>query len=272
MKDHQFALVAIGLSLFTGVVLHLNDVDAIRIIEFIFIENIFLLVLQIYTYVRGDDPYLGEAARSIRRFGDALPLFKTILQNAVAVFSSKNTVIRAKSLEFLNDVNVSLTNLSSGVVDVDLRPGGAFFRELHAGDHAHRTYHATTRADPTVYWLSTAGNILLQRSRHAIEKGVSIKRIFVHPARTLAELQPAIEANKAVGVEVFFVDSDKIETRLNRDFGICDDGDLGVELFVDAKLTPERVRFYLPGAPTADKEISDLKKTWAALSALATPM
>lgn len=75
-----------------------------------------------------------------------------------------------------------------------------------------------------------------------------------------------------MGVEVFFVDSDKIEDKLNRDFGICDDGDLGVELFVDANLRPERVRFYLSGASTADREISDLKKTWAELSAMATPM
>lgn len=272
MKDLQFAFVAIGLSIFTGVVLHLNHVDALRIIEFIFMENIFLVTLQIYTYVRGDDPYLGEAARGIRRYDDALPLFRTILQNAVSVLSSRNSVIRSKSLEFLNDVNVSLTHLSSGVVDVDLRPGGAFFRELHAGEHAERTYYATTRADPAIYWLSTAGNNLLLKNRHAVERGVSIKRIFVHPARKLAELKPAIEANKAAGVEVFFVDSDKIETKLNRDFGICDDGELGVELFVDANLRPERVRFYLPGAPTADKEIGDLQKTWSELYALAAPV
>lgn len=272
MRDFGFALVAVCVSIFTAVIGHVYHLDVALIIEFIFIENIFLLVLQIFIYVRGEDPYLGEAARSIRRFEEAVPLFKAILQNAVSVLSNRNAVIRSKSLDFLNEVNVGLASLSSGLVDVDLRPGGAFFRELHAGGHAKKSYCATTCAEPSSYWARTTGKNLLLRNRQAVESGVAVKRIFIHPAASLAELRPAMDANKAAGVSVYFVDSDSIETRLVRDFGICDDGELAVELFLDAKRHPERVRFYLSGVPTADKEIRDLRKVWEELFALSRPV
>jgi hypothetical protein len=272
MRDLIFVVVAIGMSVLTAVVAHLNDIGVPSIVQLVLIENVFLLSLQIFFYVRGEDPYLGEAARSVRRFKDAIPLFKAILQNAVNGLSSTNQVIQGKSLEFLSEVNVSLASLGSGIVDVDLRPGGSFFRELHAGGHAKKTYCATTCADPEIYWGSTSGRNLLLRSRHAVDSGVSIKRIFLHSANSLADLRSAIDANKAAGVDVFFVDADAIEPRLVRDFGICDEGELAVELFLDAKRHPERVRFFLSGVPSADKEINDLKKTWDELIALAVPV
>jgi hypothetical protein len=267
VKDRAFVLAALGLTIFTGVVLHLNRVDVVQIVTIVFLENIFLLLLQILTYVRGEDPYLGKAAKEIRHFKGALPRVKSILDNTVAVLSANNKVIEAKALEFLNDVDLSLARLSAGAIEIDLRPGGAFFRELHAGEHAKSTFHATTCADPADYWTGAAAANLILKSRQAVEAGVSVTRIFIHPAAMLPALQPAIEANRDAGVEVLFVDAENVDRRLVRDFAICDDGELGVELLLDAERRPERVIFYFPGPATA--HINKLRQNWDALLSVA---
>jgi hypothetical protein len=79
----------------------------------------------------------------------------------------------------------------------------------------------------------------------------------------LPALQPAIEANRDAGVEVLFVDAENVDRRLVRDFAICDDGELGVELLLDAERRPERVIFYFPGPATA--HINKLRQNWDAL-------
>jgi hypothetical protein len=270
VKDRAFVVVALALSFFTSAILHLNHVDVVQIGTIVFLENIFLLLLHVYTYVRGEDPYLGKAAREIRGFRDALPHVSSILKNTVAVLSTNNDVIKGKGLECLNEVNSSLARLSAGEIEIDLRPGGAFFRELHAGDHARNTFRATTCADPAEYWTGIAANNLLLKNRRAVQAGVAVTRIFIHPAAMLPALRPAIEANRDAGVEVLFVDADTVHASLVRDFALCDDGRLGVELLLDPERRPERVLFYFPGPATA--QISKLQQNWDALLSVARPV
>lgn len=127
MKEQHLILIAVCLSLVSGVALHLNHVEPVAIVEFIFIENILLLTLQTFLCIRGEDPYLGNAAKEIRRFDNALRIVKSVLEHSVGALSKQNETVQKKAIEFLGDLNASMADLGSGLVKVDLRPGGDSF-------------------------------------------------------------------------------------------------------------------------------------------------
>lgn len=271
MTDTVMAAIAIGISLITGLLEYFFHEDVWTIVQTVFLENILIFAIQIFHYIKNSDPYLGEASKEIRRFPEALALSKSLLEGAVRASSNSNALVKRKSLEFLREVNSSMSMLAHGIVDVDLSPGGAFFRELHAGDHSHRSYNATSCVNPASYWLGKPGAILLARNKASIRNGVEIRRYFIHPGDRFDELQKTIEVNKAIGVMAYLIDSSQINDLLVRDFGVCDEGEIRVELFLDAQRSPQRARFYFAAAPQADEKIAELKRVWEELSIFAQP-
>ena len=267
MKEQHLILIAVCLSLVSGVALHLNHVEPVAIVEFIFIENILLLTLQTFLCIRGEDPYLGNAAKEIRRFDNALRIVKSVLEHSVGALSKQNETVQKKVIEFLGDLNASMADLGSGLVKVDLRPGGELFREVHAVEFAKESYWATTCAEPTKYWISPMGTKLLGLTRLATARGVEVTRVFIYPANMRKQLTPAIDRNLEAGVEVFFIDSDNLDKALRRDFALCDKTSIGVELHLDEEDDPKRAEFFIAGAAAADNAIRQLNDVWHQLLA-----
>jgi hypothetical protein len=200
-------------------------------------------------------------------------LIKRILENVVKVAPGRNRFIEAQYIGLLNKINTNLTYLTHGKLNIDLRPWGDFLRELHAIEHAKKTYIGASNADPSFYWLGTTGTMSLARNEAAIRRGVEVTRYFIHPRAKFAdpELRKAIDANIKIGVQVLVIDSTLIESLLERDFGICDDGSIVFELILDERKIPMEVEHHFGGVDMADEAIRKLKNVWRDLSIRAKP-
>jgi hypothetical protein len=123
-------------------------------------------------------------------------------------------------------------------------------------------------AGPT-YWAGDEGRTLLERNKISIGNGVTIRRYFILRDINTEDYNEAIRLNKEVGVKVYIINSNGINKQLIRDFAICDDDSVAVELFLSNENKPERVEFYFCGAHESEDKIRKLRKVWEELTVFA---
>lgn len=271
MRDLHLALLSAVISIATSILGFFIQESAWNIVEILFLENILLLAIQIYLKQRDED---SELSTSLGRLRSDPKLWKVSVQLFREIADSKkhsNIFFSAQVLSFLSDARQAVASLNDGLLKIDLRPGGFFFREAEAPETASSTFWATSYVDPGPYWRGVIGARLLARSKRKVIQKVQTTRIFIEHVTGAAAIQDIIQQNKDAGVAVKLANADVLDARLRRDFAILDNGVLAVELVLGKDREPVEVRYYSPDTEAGRKAIAELISIWHQLDDLSQP-
>lgn len=118
----------------------------------------------------------------------------------------------------------------------------------------------------TKFWKSERGKKFLSLNEDAISRGVSYKRIFIHPSKDLDEILEVMQEHKAKGVDVYVVFTEEIKPNLVKNLTIMDNR-VGV-----------KARFTIDGSSREDEitidpiKVGEMIKDFDYLMRLAMPL
>lgn len=269
MRELYLVLLSATITIATAILGVFFQKQVWNIVQIVLLENILILVIQVFLKQRDEDSNLSSSLSRVR--SDPLlwqstgALFRAVADSR----SHKNSFFSKQLLGFLADSREAVESLNAGILKIDLRPGGFFFREAEAPETAKTTFVATSYVDPGPYWRGPVGARLLARSRKKVEEKVHVTRIFIEEPAAVHGIADIIAQNKAAGVRVKVADSSALDGRLKRDFAILDGGTLAVELVLGDKREPIEVRYYSPDTDSGKKAITELVAVWQRLDELA---
>lgn len=268
MRDLQLALLSLSITIATTILGYFFQENVWNVVEIVFLENILLLCIQIYLRQRDEDSIISEPISLIR---DSKTLWSPAigLLKAIAHADVHNNDFFSKQLhDFLVDAKRTVENINEGILKIDLRPGGLFFREAEAPQNATTSFWATSYVDPGPYWRSSVGTRLLAKSKRKAKENVAVSRIFIEQASNLSSISDIVALNHDAGVNTKVIEAEMLDPRLRRDFAIVDGGKLAVELVLGEKREPIEVRYYSPDSEVGKKAIAELLSVWHQLDDL----
>jgi hypothetical protein len=265
MRDKTIFFVGLFLSAALAGLGYLFAQKPWDIINTILLLNCFILLIQLYYHLKDGDPIFGKAIRELKSHAHAAALIAEALDFFSDVLRRDDKFLSAQLLSFITQARDVGHNLQAGILEIDLRPGGLFFREVDAGDHAENRLRATSFVDVKKYWLGVPGKHLLRANEMRIKSGVKIERIFIEHPEDEGSLATVISSNLKNGIDAKVVKLDEIDKVLVRDFAIIDDGRIAVELFLEERI-PIRAVYYAASAEDGRRKIAELESVWRRLN------
>jgi hypothetical protein len=265
MREKTAFFLAFILTVITSLLGYIFQQRLWEVVDTIFIVNTFVLCVQLYYDLRGGDPVFGKVIQELRTHPDVNPIVLEFLQSVSATLRYKDAFLREKAVSFLREAQSICHGLERGILEVDLRPGGLFFRETDIVELAQTRLRATSNVNVAIYWQSTPGKRILRRNQMKIEGGLKVERIFIEDPVGIPSIQGVVAANKDIGVLTRIVNSDEIDKGLIRDFAIIDDGNMAVELVLKDRL-PIRAVFYVASVDDGKRKIDELEGIWKNLT------
>jgi hypothetical protein len=264
VRERTLFYLGLFLSLVTGICGYTFTQRPWDVIETIIIVNIFILTLQLYFHLRDGDPTFGSAIREIRSHMRVAALVAEFLNFLAAALRLEDPFLNDQIFSFLRNIRSVGQELQNGVLDIDLRPGGVFFRETDIVEHAINRVRATSYVSIPSYWQAAPGNRILRKNRTKIAAGLIVERIFIEHPDDSPVIRDVIDSNESAGATVYVVKSDAIDHGLVRDFAIVDDGNIAVELILEDR-NPARAVFYSATSEEGRAKIAELGQVWSNL-------
>jgi hypothetical protein len=264
MREKTAFFLAFALTIITSLLGYIYQQRLWEVIDTIFIVNTFVLCIQLYYDLRGGDPVYGAVIQHLRSQPDVTNVLLEFLQSVSATLHCNDKFLRQKAILFLQEAQSICHGLERGILEVDLRPGGLFFRETDIAEFARARLRATSNVNVATYWLGVPGKRLLRKNKMKIESGLKVERIFIEASAWIPTIQDVVADNKAIGVTTRIVNSDEIDKGLIRDFAIMDDGSMAVELILEDRL-PIRAVFYVASVGDGKRKIDELEGVWTNL-------
>lgn len=269
MRELKVLLLAAFITAATGLLTLFFEKAVWQIVQIILLENILILLIQVYLKQRDED---SEFSKTMTQIQDD-PVLKKLCADLLAVVAESrahsNQFFTTQLKEFLSDSCRTIASFNAGILTIDLRPGGFFFRETEAIEIATSSLWATSFVEVSPYWRDAIGVRLMSKNKKKIEEHTTVTRIFIEHSLAIDSIRDIIDANVEIGVSTKYVEADNLDSRLKRDFAIIDAGTLGVELFLNEMRQPLEVRYYSSDTEAGRREISRLTNIWRQLSYLA---
>jgi|1186.fasta_scaffold05901_2 hypothetical protein len=261
MSERTAFFLGLALTIITSLIGYAFSQRLWEVIDTIFIVNTFVICIQMYFELRRGDPVFGKVIQELKDRPDVSPTLLELLESVAATLSYKDPFLTQKTVLFLQQAQSMCNGLEKGILEIDLRPGGLFFRETDIAELANARLRATSCVDINTYWNGPPGTRILRKNRMKIEGGLKIDRIFVEDSLELPLLKEVVTRNKTIGVTTRIAQSSDIDKGLVRDFAIIDDGTIAVELMLENKL-PTKAVFYVASVPDGKRKIDELEEVW----------
>ena len=270
MRELNLASIQVIINVLTAALGLFFSSQIWNIVQILLLENILMLVIQIFLKQRDEDSPLSVSFSQIRSdislWHASVQLFRSIATSR----QHNNKFFNSRLINFLTDCRVTIDDLNSGNLKIDLRPGGFFFRETEAIQASSHTFWATSFVDPDAYWRGSAGARLLAGCKNKIKQQVQVKRIFIEEPTLMHSINDILLKNHEAGVVVKVASTSSIDNRLRRDFAIIDRGALAVELKLGDKRDPIEAYYYSPDTDSGRKAIQELIEVWHRLDETST--
>ncbi|MCW2391923.1 hypothetical protein [Sphingobium sp. B11D3A] len=233
------------------------------VITLTFLTTILTLNIQLYFHLKDGDPLFGRPINALRSRGEIGKQTAEML-TCLADGLDKNDPFITRQIEmFVRDARATTRSLNDGVLAIDLRPGGMFFRETDAVDFAVSRFRATSLVDIDRYWSGAPGTRLINKGRAKVQSGVVIERLFMEYRDNLAAAEACRQRNLQSGVRAMLAIADDLDARLLRDFALIDDA-LAVELILKNREPVEAI-YYSRATPDGRRKIAELDAVWKEL-------
>lgn len=264
MKEKTAFFLAFALTVITSMLGYIFQQRPWEVIDTIFIVNTFVLCIQSYYDLRSGDPVFGKVIQELRGHADVSPVLVDFLHSISTTLRHKDPFLRQKAILFLQEAQSICKSLERGILEIDLRPGGLFFRETDIAELATTHLRATSNVDVATYWQGIPGTRILRKNKMKIASGLKVERIFIENLAKLPTIQDVVARNRDLGVITRIVNSDEIDKGLVRDFAIIDGGRMAVELILEDRL-PIRAVFYVASVEDGKRKIDELEGVWTNL-------
>jgi len=255
----------------TGILGYVYHQDVNQIAILIFCQATLTVCLEIMTAKTKSDTLLGPLAGRLQKDPDLLKHLRTIATHALAVKRLGSRFMNGNLARILEQMEATTEDMARGSLNVDLGPGGRFYRETNAMENCTRKYQGTSMVNSSEYWHSPVGRESLERNRQAVASGKLVERIFIESRTKLLPLRPIVEEHLAANVRCYVVTLEDVDSKLRRDFALLDDGAVAVELFLDSDRSPTELRFYASESGGSRNKVQELVRVWEALIHHARP-
>ncbi len=271
MRDLKLTSLSVGIGVVIAALGFIFKASVWETIQIILLQNILMFIIQIYLKQRDEDSSISVALSSIKSSNHFRDRTEKLITKIAESTQLKHDFFSEQIKGFLFDVTQAITSINSGVLKIDLRPGGFFFREAEAPETAKVSFWATSYVNPLPYWSGSIGLRLLNKSKKIVESKIIVRRIFIEHEPNIANIENIVQLNINAGISTKIVNADKIDHRLKRDFAIVDGGTLGVELILNEHRDPIEVKYYSSETEAGRRAIGELVAVWNQLQDASNP-
>lgn len=258
-------VIGLLVSTATAVVGYVEKQKPTEILTLIFSQAILAVCLEILVARRKSDTVLGPVAAALDRDPYLLVQVKALAEQALSIRSLGSPFMNASLDRLLGDMQATVESMASGVLRINLGPGGRFFRETSAIESCKSRYQGTSMVKPEEYWHSPVGREMYEKNRSAILAGKTVERIFIERRAQLPTLKMLVKEHRSIGVKCYVAVLEDIDSSLRRDFAVIDEGEVAVHLFLDGDREWTEAVFYVREGIASKREIKELQSVWKSL-------
>lgn len=159
-------------------------------------------------------------------FGDALSrdqmlfaLFQEMIEDCNEIKQAHSNVFGQIMYDVLGDCRGRIHNLAEGFLEISVHSQYSFRRRWV---HSVQSNMKLVQFDDPEYWRDSFGQNYMQLNKEAIERNVSITRIWIQTRQILIDYRDIIIAQKNIGINVRVIERDLMPEEIFRDYGVID--------------------------------------------------